>query len=171
MVEVITMHAPADQRILYMLIGPKGAGKTHIGSLVDRYTDIKFLRVESVWLGLKPGEDGWIKVEAAIDRLFQTHDKVMIESLGVGEGFQKFYSSLMKKYSIRMIHVYAELDTCLERVQNRSKQDHIAVSDEKVIEYNQVANTVTYKWDLEIDNNHPLADAEILGVIRSIGTE
>jgi shikimate kinase len=151
-----------------MLIGPKGAGKTHIGSLVNRYTNIKFLRVESVWLGLKTGEDGWVKVEAAIDRMFQSHDRVMVESLGIGEGFQKFYSSLLKKYPIKMIHVKAELDTCLERVQNRSQQDHIAVSDDKVIEYDQVAAAVAYKWNLEIDNTNPLSDAEILYAIRSI---
>jgi shikimate kinase len=62
----------SNQKILYMLIGPKGAGKTHIGTIVDRDTDISFLRVESIWLGLQPGEDGWTKVEAAlIQLLFQ----------------------------------------------------------------------------------------------------
>lgn len=37
-------------KTLYMLIGPKGSGKTHIGTLVNIHTDIKFLRVESIWL-------------------------------------------------------------------------------------------------------------------------
>ena len=77
----------SSQKVLYMLIGPKGSGKTHIGTLVNRYTDIVFLRVEPVWLDLKTGEDGWKKVEAVIDSMFQTHNKVMIESLGIGEGF------------------------------------------------------------------------------------
>ena len=41
-----------DQKILFMLIGSKGSGKTYIGTLVNRHTDIVFLRVEPIWLGL-----------------------------------------------------------------------------------------------------------------------
>jgi hypothetical protein len=158
-----------DQKILYMLIGPKGVGKTYIGALVNRHTDIAFLRVEPIWLGLQLGEDGWEKVVAAIDTMFQTHNKVMVESLGVGEGFPGFYTALAKKYSIKMIRVYADLDTCLKRVKNRSNIDHIAVSDDKVIEYNKVAVTVTYDWNLEINNNLPASDVDILVAIQSIG--
>jgi hypothetical protein len=156
------------KRTLYMLIGPKGAGKTHIGALVDQRTDIRFLRVEPIWLGLQPGEDGWKKVELIIDTMFQTHEKVMIESLGAGEGFRGFYASLAKKYSIKMIRVYANLETCLARVKNRDGVDHIPVSDDKVIEYNQIAASVTYDWALEIDNNGPALDAEIIQAICNI---
>jgi len=46
------------QKTLFMLVGPKGSGKTHIGTLVNQHTDIVFLRVEPIWLGLKPAEDG-----------------------------------------------------------------------------------------------------------------
>ena len=55
-------------KILYMLIGPKGAGKTYIGKFVNRHTDIKFIQVELIWLDLQSGEDGWKKVGQAIDR-------------------------------------------------------------------------------------------------------
>jgi shikimate kinase len=154
-----------------MLIGPKGSGKTHIGTLVDRSTGICFLRVEVLWLSLQPGEDGWKKVEAAIDELFQVHDRVMIESLGIGEGFQAFYASLRKKYALRMIRVHASLDTCLERVRHRNRLEHIPVSDEKVMEYNQAAAGASYDWVLEIDNNRPLSDVALLRAIRSIEAE
>jgi hypothetical protein len=157
------------QKVLYMLIGPKGAGKTHIGTLVSQHTDITFLPVEPIWLGLQPGEDGWKNVETAIDAMFQTHTKVMVESLGIGEGFRGFHSALAQKYPIKMIRVYADPDTCLGRVKNRNSADHIAVSDDKVAEYNQIAAGVTYHWDLEIDNNGPTADTDILAAIQSIG--
>ena len=121
-----------NQKTLYMLIGPKGSGKTHIGTLVNQRTDILFLRVESIWLNLQPGEDGWKKVEAFIDVMFQAHNKVMIESLGIGEGFGRFHASLAKKYSIKMIRIHADLETCFTRVKNRNNAEHIAVSDDKV---------------------------------------
>jgi len=87
----------STHKTLFMLIGPKGSGKTHIGTLVNQHTDIVILRVEPIWLGLKPYEDGWKKVEAVIDAMFQEQDKVMTESLGIGEGFDKFRASLAKK--------------------------------------------------------------------------
>jgi len=157
-----------DQKILFMLIGPKGSGKTHIGALIDQHTDIIFLRVEPIWLSLKPDEDGWQKVEAAIDAMFQKQDKVMIESLGVGEGFGKFHASLAEKYSIKLIRVHADLETCFTRVKTRDKAEHIAVSNDKVAEFNQLASAVTYDWDLEINNNDSTPDKDILDAIQSI---
>ena len=158
----------SNQKTLFMLIGPKGSGKTHIGTLVNRHTDIVFLRVEPVWLGLKPGEDGWEKVEAVIDTMFQTHNKVMIESLGIGEGFSEFYVALTKKYFIKMIRVYADLETCFTRVKKRNNVEHIAVSDDKVTEFNKIAVTVTYDWNLEINNNDLASDADIINAVQSI---
>jgi shikimate kinase len=88
-------------KILYILIGPKGSGKTYIGKRVHRYTDIHFLRVEPIWLALAEGEDGWQKVEKTIDDLFQSHEKVMIESLGAGEGFKGMLANLKAKYEVQ----------------------------------------------------------------------
>ena len=155
-------------KTLFMLVGPKGSGKTHIGTLVNQHTDIVFLRVEPIWLNLKPDEDGWQKVEAAIDVLFQKHDKVMIESLGIGDGFIKFHASLAEKYSIKLIRVYADLETCFARVKTRNNAEHIAVSDDKVAEFNKIASAVTFNWDLEINNNEPIPDEEIINAIQSI---
>lgn len=155
-------------KTLYMLIGPKGSGKTHIGILVDRLTEIKFLRVESIWLTVQPGEDGWKKVESAIDAEFAVRDKVMVESLGAGEDFKRYYASLKSKYPVKMIRVYADLDTCLQRVQSRNSADHIPVSDDKVMEYNRIAAAAAYEWDAEIDNNGPASQEEILRIIHSL---
>jgi len=158
----------SDPKTLFMLIGPKGSGKTHIGTLVSQHADIVFLRVEPIWLGLQPDEDGWKKVEAVIDTMFQKHDKVMIESLGIGEGFGKFRASLAGKYSIKMIRVYADLETCFTRVKTRNNAEHISVSDDKVAEFNKIASAVTYNWDLEINNYDLTPDDHMINAIQSI---
>jgi shikimate kinase len=159
-------------KTLFILIGPKGSGKTYIGTLVNARLDIKFLRVEPIWIEhLKYGakdRDGWAVVEAEIDRLFETHDKVMIESLGAGEGFIKFHQSLQRKYPIKLIKVETALDRCLERVRNRDSTDHIPISDDKVEEYNQIAAQVSYQWDQIIDNTALASDVEIIEAIRAI---
>jgi predicted ABC-type ATPase len=155
-------------KTLYILIGPKGAGKTCIGTLVNTHTDIRFIRVESIWLSLQPGEDGWKKVKQVIDTTFDSHNKVMIESLGAGEEFSQFRASLEKKYTLKMIRVYADLDICLARVKSRNSANHIPISDDKVEQYNKIAATVMYDWDLEINNNTPASDEAILAAIQTL---
>jgi ABC-type glutathione transport system ATPase component len=157
-----------SQKTLFILVGPKGSGKTHIGTLVNQYTDITFLRVEPIWLDLRSDENGWENVEAAIDAMFQNRNKVMIESLGIGEGFSKFHASLTGKYSVKMIRVYANLETCFTRVKTRNNVEHIAVSDDRVTELNEIAATVTYNWNLEINNDALASDRDIISAIQSI---
>lgn len=155
-------------KTLYMLIGPKGSGKTYIGMLVDKQTNISFLRVEPIWLSLKGNEDGWLKVEQEIDKGFENCDKLMIENLGAGSGFHGFLNSLKAKYQIEMIKVCTELSTCLKRVQNRSSKDHIPVSDTDIEEYNEIVSQVIFDWSFEIDNNGPATDAELLAYFENL---
>lgn len=155
------------KKTLYILIGPKGAGKTHIGNRVHANTSIQFLRVEPIWLKLAPNEDGWQRVEYEIDQMFEQHDQIMIESLGAGEGFNQMYASLKQKYEVRLIKVSTNLDECLKRVKTRDSADHIPVSDEKVEEYNRIAASIEHPWDAVIDNNNLATDQEILSVIQS----
>lgn len=153
--------------MLYILIGPKGSGKTYIGSRIEHLTGIKFLRVEPLWLQLAEGEDGWARVEREIDDLFLHRDKLMIESLGAGDCFNQMYASLKEKYVVKLIKVEADLDECLRRVRSRDSADHIPVSYEKVREYNRIAANVYHTWDAVIDNNGPAADEDILQAIAS----
>jgi len=111
-------------KTLWLLIGPKGAGKTHIGMVIDQHTDIHFLSVEPVWVRhLQQGgmaAQGWDVVTAAIAIAFQIHDSVMIETLGAGSGFAQFHRALQPQYAIKYIRVQADLEVCLARVQRRS---------------------------------------------------
>jgi shikimate kinase len=156
------------QKMLYVLIGPKGAGKTYIGSRISQQTTIQFLRVEPIWLKLAPGENGWEVVEQTIDQAFRQHDEVMIESLGAGVEFDRFHASLREKYTVKLIKVSTDLAECLKRVKNRDNSNHISVSDEKVEEYNRIAINVHHSWDAIVDNNTFATDEEILKVIESL---
>jgi shikimate kinase len=156
------------EKTLYILIGPKGAGKTHIGSRINQQTTIQFLRVEPIWLKLAPGENGWEAVEKEIDQAFQQHDEVMIESLGAGAGFDHLHASLRGKYTVKLIKVSTNLAECLKRVKNRDNSNHIPISDDKVEEYNKIAASVYHSWDAILDNNTLATDEEILKVVESL---
>ena len=140
-------------KTLYFLIGPKGSGKTFIGTHVQSNTDIYFLRVEPIWLALQENENGWRKVIESINECFAKYEKVMIENLGAGDDFQKFLSILQNKYQTKIIKVKTDLSLCYKRVKERSNSNHIPVSDNKVKEYNEIASKVTLSWDLVVDNN------------------
>lgn len=149
-------------KTLHLLIGPKGVGKTHIGTLVEERLGIRFLRVEPIWLALPPGGDGWAAVEAAVDEVLASADDVIIESLGVGEGFERMSRSLATKYRLRFIKVVTDPEECLRRVKTRDARDHIPVSDAKVEEYNRVAVQAVHPWAAIIDNNGPAGEEKIL---------
>ena len=161
-----------SQQYLFLLMGPKGSGKTHIGSLIDKNfpNHIKFIRVENVWLNLKPGENGWQKVEEFVDDSFKSCQKsIMIESLGIGPDFPLFFQSLNSKYCIKLIKIQCnDLDVCASRVKSRDLAVHVPVSDEKLAMYNCLASKVEMKWDLVIDNTVPLQDEAIVEKFKII---
>jgi shikimate kinase len=155
-------------KTVIILIGCKGSGKTYIGSLVEKHTDIVFLRVEPIWLTVHNDDDGWLKVEAAIDEALIHSERVMIETLGVTSGFDQLRKSLSSRYIVKYVHIIADLDVCLGRVINRDTSNHIPISDDKVHEYNKIAARVELDWSLTIDNNKLASDSEILQAIASL---
>ena len=151
-----------------ILIGPKGSGKTHIGTVAAKQTDMTFLPVEPLWLALKPGEDGWSVVEREVDHILEASDEVIIESLGGSDGFKRLHANLASKYAVKLVRVTADLDTCLKRVKSRPNRDHIPVSDAEVERYNALAVKVALDWDAEINNADPATDDDILRTLRSL---
>ena len=72
-------------KTVILLIGPKGAGKSHIGSVLGRETGIRFLRVEPIWL-MHQGEAYSAVVDVItreVEALFAQADVVVLESLGL----------------------------------------------------------------------------------------
>ncbi len=153
---------------LYMLIGPKGSGKTYIGRLIAKNSLAVFVEAERIWLNLQDGQSGWQAVEEQIDREFSGNDRVFVESLGAGDEFRAFYTSLKAKYLTKMIRISAGLETCLKRVQERGARDQLPIPLGKVAEYNEIAAAVEFDWVLEIDNEGPAAEADILAAIKKI---
>ncbi len=100
------------------------------------------------------------KVENAIDVEFQNYDKVVVESLGAGEDFKRYCTSLRNNIQSNDT-VICGSEICLERVRNRNSAEHIPVSDDKVVEYNRIAAAVTSDWDAEI-NNHEFASSSYI---------
>lgn len=147
---------------LLLLVGPKGAGKTHLGGLLERYLDVHFLRIEPLFLELMRAEPdlvgvplerkGFQRVVDRLDELALFHRHLCIESTGAAHTFPEFLAALQRSYRVLLIQVKAPLEVCAQRVMMRDGAAHIPVSGNRLHEINTVASQVDLPWDRVIDN-------------------
>lgn len=171
-------HSPMDgSRSVLVLVGPKGSGKTFIGSLVSEHLGVPFLRVEPIFLenmrnsrlsGAALDEEGYGKVLSEIESRLDRVPRVAIESTAASEAFPAFLRALCSRYEVLLVSIRAPPDLCLERVRSRDQTAHIPVSDDRVSEINSRAEKVRMGWDLEIDNGGPASVEVILDAFRGL---
>jgi shikimate kinase len=148
---------------LVLLVGLKGSGKTFTGSVLEKYIDVKFLRIEPIFLellrqepelaGIPLEQRGFQIVLAKLDELAQFHFTLCIESTGTAHTFPDLLAALRQGFRVFIVHVKAPFDICIERVTARDASAHIPVSDHRLKEINKCALLVNLPWDLEIDNS------------------
>lgn len=148
-----------SKKVIYILLGLKGVGKTYLCRLLDERFSIGFVRVEEIWLkllkektyqGLAFDEEGQRRVLEAI--VSKSEENVVIESTGTAPWFDVFLGKLRLVGSVKLIRIVAPPTICLERVRSRNQSEHIPVSDERVKEINSVAENVILPWDMEYEN-------------------
>lgn len=162
-----------EKKLVFILVGPKGSGKTHIGSLLEKETGLKFLSVEKLGLenipkskltGYELEKEGFHHEEREIDRILTLEDAMSFEATGSSEYFHTVLERLRAKYKVRLIKVFSPLATCYHRIKQRGPADHIPVSEEKIRTINEKAAKVDLKWALTIDNSTQPTDEQIIGI-------
>ncbi|MBW4561347.1 MAG: ATP-binding protein [Mojavia pulchra JT2-VF2] len=163
---------------LLLLVGLKGAGKTFIGSVLEKYLDVKFLRVEPIFLEVMRLEPelqaialekrGFQIVLAKLDELAQLHSTLCIESTGTAHTFSELLLALRQGFRVFVIHIQAPLSTCIERVMSRDASVHIPVSDHRLREINERALQVELPWDLKIDNSEFQDETVIVESVKEL---
>lgn len=144
---------------LFILVGPKGCGKTHIGTLLQQRLGIEFLRVEDLWLTVRAERfsaayirAGLALVERAIAERFRHTDRLIVESTAAHAEFADFLARLRVRCTVRLIRITAPPALCLERIHRRDHTVHIPVSDDHIALINAQALSVTLPFDLTLDN-------------------
>lgn len=144
---------------LLLLVGLKGAGKTFTGGVVEKYLDVKFLRIEPIFLeilrqepelaGIPLEQRGFQIVLEKLDELAQSNSTLCIESTGAAHTFPELLAALRQGFRVFMVHMKAPLDTCIERVMTKDASAYIPVSDHRLKEINERALLVDLPWDLD----------------------
>ena len=170
-------EAENDKRkLVYILVGPKGSGKTHIGSLLEKEIGLKFLSVEKLGLenipksrltGYELEKEGFHHEERAIDRILTEEAAMSFEATGSSEYFYTVLDRLRAKYKVKLVKVFSPLPTCYHRIKQRGTANHIPVSEEKIKTINEKAAKVDLNWALTIDNSTQPANEQILHIWKT----
>ncbi len=161
-------------KTLYMLVGPKGSGKTFIGTLMEQELHIPFFRAENIWVenNLDPAipeqrKKGAIIVDREIDLQFENKDQMSIETTASFDNFPTYLSNLKSKYHVKLIQIKVPLDICFERVRTRDQASHVPVSDKRLYEINTCSERVKFDFDLVIENTDK-SEEELLTLLLSL---
>ena len=155
------MNKDLKSKIIYLLIGQKGSGKSFIGTLMEKEFGIKFIRVED-W-AKKIKKDRNVDNEAYLKQVFEEiengirdsltdKDKIVFESTGLTEYFDIMLESLRRDFKVTTIGVYADSTTCLKRVKSRDQEIHINISDDQVLMINEKVRERNFETDFSIIN-------------------
>ena len=161
---------------IFLLIGPKGSGKSHIGSVFESKFGIKFVRVENWAMEIKKDRtvdnDDYIRevfdvIEEGIREEVSTHKSLVFESTGLSSHFDQLLKNLYTDFHIVTIKVHADNNLCLQRIKLRDQSMHVNVSDEHVEKINRMIVDKAIPTDFSIDNNDD-ASLSLETQIRSI---
>lgn len=165
-------------KTLYILIGPKGSGKSYIGTLLDNQFNIHFVRVENWVKAIKQkvniDDEAYLKevfhvIEGGIRKVLRYRDNITFESTGLTKYFDQMLENLSNDFNVITVRVTANPKLCLERVRSRDQSIHVSISDNDVQYINQRVVDKVMNTDFEIDNNNK-SETELLFELNKITT-
>lgn len=154
----------------FVLVGPKGAGKSYVGRLAERSLGISFIDVEAIALSLPGGStagDLYALVQTEVERRLQGTDEVLLEVTGAAPESVSLFEHLRRAYVLRLIQISAPLSTCIERISLRDATTHLPTTPEMVQRVYAVSIAADLPYDLRLEN-HATEDADILSAIQSL---
>ncbi|MDN5200247.1 hypothetical protein QQ008_02720 [Fulvivirgaceae bacterium BMA10] len=162
-----------DQKIIFLLVGPKGSGKSFIGHLFEEHFGIRFIRVEDWAKRIKRNRDVhddsyvrevFIAIEKGIVEAIGVLPSLVFESTGLTGHFDRMYSNLCSKFHVVPVAITADPMICVQRVRTRDQSIHIHVSDEEVRDINRLVVQKNLRFPDSIENTNKTKE----GLIKEI---
>jgi len=160
-----------------ILVGPKGAGKSTIGDLLEKNLRIHFVRVEPLFIKVResfgashPDYErlGYELVLSHLCKELSTHNLMCFESTGASEYFMWLLVELRKLAHVLPVQILVERTQCLDRITQRDASIHINVSDDQIDRINDLAYQVDLPWAARIDNRGPFDASIIMNSINDL---
>ncbi|MHC4956018.1 MAG: AAA family ATPase [Planctomycetota bacterium] len=157
-------------RTILALIGPKGAGKTYLGRLLEERLGVVFVDVEAVFRALPdPGRvgEGYDEVARQIAEHLHDAQAVSLELTGAAPEAKALLDHLETLAVLRKVRVLAPLDLCLERIAGRDAGVHLPTSEDVVERVHAISSALELDFDLTI-NAKDWNEAAVLRDIAAI---
>ena len=165
-VELIRMR---EGPLLIVLIGPPGAGKTHLGQRIHASLGFAFRDAEQELLARYGSSEAFVKEKgtalAALEReirarLGASRVPVVIESTGLSDA--PMLARLEQDFPVLWIKVHAPRDVCVARVKSRAAGHNFSNDPRQAAEFHdfwlrEVAPR--YSFDLEVVSDGSSEDA------------
>jgi shikimate kinase len=169
-----------------VLVGPKGAGKTTIGRMVEAALGARFVEVEAVARRALAEAGGAIdeayarrafgmileEVEAAARGapavVLETTGApaVVLETTGASAETPRFLAALRERFETVLVRVTASRAVCERRIAGRDQARQIQVGPDLVREMHARSLALSLAWDVEIDNEAGVGEAEVVRALR-----
>lgn len=105
-------------------------------------------------------DEGQRRVLTHARNLLDRSAKIVLDSTGTVSWFSDFLARLGEMGSVALVSVRAPLVLCLERTHARDAKQHIAVSDDRVAEINELSERLELPWAAKVENvSREAADA------------
>ena len=157
-----------DPKSIFILIGPKGSGKSFIGRLIEKRFQIHFIPVEQALLNFKSDDKlkdeeyhaaVYQRIEALILAGIAEHSSVSFESTGISHHFDQLLAKLKTQHHVVLIRVQADDAICISRISSRDQSQHIPLKESEILMVNELSRKRDFDFDLSINNNQNNADA------------
>ena len=169
-------------KLIILLIGQKGSGKSLIGSLLGSEFQIKFIRVEDWAKEVKRNrsidnetylEEVFKAIGNGVKRESANYDSLCFESTGLTVQFERMLENLGKEFNVFTVKIVCDPKVCIERVKSRNSDIHINVSDDEVKRINSEVLKRNYRTDFELENSAKSKDEltkELNMILKKIST-
>lgn len=153
--------------LIVVLIGPKGAGKTTLGRMLERPPDVRFLEVEAIAqrvlaamgnvIDERYARRAFEAIAAQVELMAAAPGVIILETTGASEETPRFLDTLRQRHELRLVRVNARAETCATRIAERDPSRQVQVSPELVRLMHERTEALKLTWDLELINDPPLS--------------
>lgn len=163
---------------LLILVGPKGAGKTTLGRILEQRLGVHFLHVEPIAQRVLAACGGVVDehyarrsfqaILDAVDAAARACGALVIESTGASTESGSFFAALRERCDVRLIRVHAARATCDARIAARDPTHQVQVPPELVAKMYERSVALSLPWDLEFDNDASLSPDALVAAVRPL---
>lgn len=165
-------RAPDPAPTLWLLVGPKGSGKTTLSRMITTFVDAVIVPAERIaqrlrgeWSGPMDEDYAHHVLTAVGDATLEagaSRSLVLLESTASSVHTQTLVERVATCMDVRWLRVRASAATCTSRIAARPSTDQVPVPPDLIERMHAQTEAFTAPWDVELDNDDPPLDVDAL---------